>query len=181
MGQVKLILREDVPSLGDAGELVSVKPGYARNYLIPQGKATFATEANVQELEHQRRVVEAKLAKQLESLAAVRKHVEGLSLEVAARAGEEGKLFGSVTSLQIAELLGRNGVEVDRRRVQLSEPIKELGEHSVGVKLHRDLVAKLKVVVVSEQAAAPAPVEAPEPAEEPVEFGGAEAEGSDED
>jgi large subunit ribosomal protein L9 len=151
MGQVKLILREDVPSLGDAGELVSVKPGYARNYLIPQGKAGFATEANVKELEHQRRVVEAKLAKELASLTAVRKHVEGLS--------EEGKLFGSVTSLQIAELLAENGIEVDRRRVQLSEPIKELGEHSVGVKLHRDLVAQIVVTVSAEQAPAAPPRE----------------------
>jgi large subunit ribosomal protein L9 len=159
MSQVKLILREDVPSLGDAGELVSVKPGYARNYLIPQGKATFATEANVRELEHQRRVVEAKLAKDLASLAAVRKHVEGLKLEIKARAGEEGKLFGSVTSSQIAELLAENGVKVDRRRVQLSEPIKELGEHSVGVKLHRDLVAQVKVTVSAEEASAPAPRE----------------------
>ena len=165
MGQVKLILREDVPSLGDAGELVSVKPGYARNYLIPQGKATFATEANVKELEHQRRVVEAKLAKELASLAAVRKHVEGLDLQVKARAGEEGKLFGSVTSLQIAELLAEHGVEVDRRRVQLSEPIKELGEHSVGVKLHRDLVAQVKVTVSAEQAPAPPPRE-PDEADE---------------
>jgi large subunit ribosomal protein L9 len=159
MGQVKLILREDVPSLGDAGELVSVKPGYARNYLIPQGKAGFATEANVKELEHQRRVVEAKLAKELASLTAVRKHVEGLTLEVKARAGEEGKLFGSVTSLQIAELLAENGIEVDRRRVQLSEPIKELGEHSVGVKLHRDLVAQIVVTVSAEQAPAAPPRE----------------------
>ena len=173
MGQVKLILREDVPSLGDAGELVSVKPGYARNYLIPQGKASFATEANVKELEHHRRVVEAKLAKQLDSLQAVRKHVEGLSLGVTARAGAEGKLFGSVTALQIAELLAAEGVEVDRRRIQLAEPIKELGEHSVSVKLHRDLVAQVKLTVSPEDtppAEAPAASEAPGEAEETEEL-----------
>jgi large subunit ribosomal protein L9 len=165
MRHVKLILREDVPSLGDAGELVNVKPGYARNYLIPQGKATFATEANLKELEHHRRVVEAKLAKELASLDAVRKHVEGLSLQVRARAGEEGKLFGSVTALQIAELLAENGVAVDRRRVLLSEPIKELGEHTVPVKLHRDLVAQLRVTVSPEDSGAPP---APEPSEPEV-------------
>ncbi len=160
MTQVKLILREDVPSLGDAGELVSVKPGYARNYLIPQGKATFATEANVRELEHHKRVVEAKLAKELESLQAVRKHVEKIRLEVTARAGEEGKLFGSVTAMQIAELLKAEGIEVDRRRVQIKEPIKALGDYTVPVKLHRDLVADVKLKVSPaepETAAAPEP------------------------
>jgi large subunit ribosomal protein L9 len=163
MRHVKLILREDVPSLGDAGELVNVKPGYARNYLIPQGKAIFATEAKVKELEHHRRVVEAKLAKELASLDAVRKHVEGLELHVKARAGEEGKLFGSVTALQIAELLADKGVEVDRRRVLLSEPIKELGAHTVPVKLHRDLVAQLRVTVSPEDSGAPPPAEPSEP------------------
>ena len=110
----------------------------------------------MRELEHHKRVVEAKLAKELASLDSVRKHVEGLSLEVKARAGDEGKLFGSVTNVQIAALLAENGVVVDRRRVQLSEPIKALGEHTVPVKLHRDLVAQLKVVVSPEEPA-PAP------------------------
>jgi large subunit ribosomal protein L9 len=150
MSQVKLILREDVASLGDAGDLVSVKRGDARNSLIPEGKAIFATEAKLRELEHHRRVVEAKLAKELQSLQAVRKHVEGLSLQIRARAGEEGKLFGSVTALQVAELLAAQGVEVDRRKVQLPEPIKALGEYSVAVKLHRDLVAQVKLTVSPE-------------------------------
>ena len=151
MGQVKLILRESVPSLGEAGDLVSVKPGYARNYLIPQGKALFATESNVQEFEHQKRVVAGKVAKDLKELGAVKARIESLSLEVKARVGEEGKLFGSVTALQIAELLGESGVEVDRRRIELTEPIRQEGEHSVGVKLHRDLVAQLKLRVVPEE------------------------------
>ena len=117
MGQVKLILRESMPSLGEAGDLVSVKPGYARNYLIPQGKALFATESNVQEFEHQKRVVAGKVAKELKDLGAVKARIESLSLEVKARVGEEGKLFGSVTTLQIGELLGESGVEIDRRRI----------------------------------------------------------------
>jgi large subunit ribosomal protein L9 len=134
MGQVKLILRESVPSLGEAGDLVSVKPGYARNYLIPQGKAIFATESNVQEFEHHKRVVADKVAKELKELGAVKASIESLSLEVKARVGEEGKLFGS-----------------DRRRIELAEPIKQAGEHSVAVKLHRDLVAQLKLRVIPEE------------------------------
>ncbi len=151
MSQVKLILRESVPSLGEAGDLVSVKPGYARNYLIPQGKAIFATESNVQEFEHQKRVVADKVSKDLKEFGAVKARIESLSLEVKARVGEEGKLFGSVTALQIGELLAECGVEVDRRRIELAEPIKQAGEHSVAVKLHRDLVADLKLRVAPEE------------------------------
>jgi large subunit ribosomal protein L9 len=151
MRQLKLILRESVPSLGEAGDLVTVKPGYARNYLIPQGKAIFATEANVRELEHHRRVVAKEVAKEMATLGAVKDRIEGLSLEVKARVGEEGRLFGSVTALQIGELLAQQGVEVDRRRIELREPIKEAGEHTVAVKLHRDLVAQLTLKVVPEE------------------------------
>jgi large subunit ribosomal protein L9 len=151
MGQVKLILRESVPSLGEAGDLVSVKPGYARNYLIPQGKAIFATESNVQEFEHHKRVVAGKVAKELKEFGAVKARIESLSLEVKARVGEEGKLFGSVTALQIGELLGECGIEIDRRRIEIAEPIKQAGEHSVAVKLHRDLVAELKLRVIPEE------------------------------
>ena len=135
----------------EAGDVVRVKPGYARNFLIPQGKAIFATEARLQELEHHQRVVAEKVAKQMKDLEAVRARIEGLSLEVKAHVGEEGKLFGSVTALQIGELLAAEGVEVDRRRISLAEPIKEAGEHSVPVKLHRDLVAQLKVTVSAEE------------------------------
>ena len=151
MAQVKVILRESVPSLGDAGDLVGVKPGFARNYLIPQGKALLASEARVRELEHQRRVVAEKLARELKALESVRKHLESLELEVQARVGEEGKLFGSVTALQIAELLAAKGYEVDRRKIALDEPIKEAGEHEVVVKLHRDLSAKVRVKVSAEE------------------------------
>lgn len=151
MAQVKLILRESVPSLGEAGDLVSVRPGFARNYLIPQGKATFATESNLKELEHHRRVVAERVAKQLKDLEAVKTRIEALALEVKARVGEEGKLFGSVTALQIGELLAAEGIEVDRRRIELGEPIKEVGEHRVPVKLHRDCVAELKLSVSAEE------------------------------
>lgn len=149
MRSVKLILTEDVIGLGQGGDLVSVKPGYARNYLVPQGKAIPATEARVRELGHHKRVVEEKLARERKSLEAVRKKLEGMALEVTAQAGAEGKLFGSVTSLQIAELLAAKGFEVDRRKIELADPIKEVGEHRVPVKLHRDVVANVVVTVTA--------------------------------
>jgi len=150
MAQVKLILRESVESLGEAGDLVSVRPGFARNYLIPQGKAVFATDANVHQFEHQRRVIAERVAKQRADLEQEKARLEGLDLEIRVRAGEEGKLFGSVTAIQIAELLAARGVELDRRLLDLPEPIKELGDHRVPVKLHRDVVAQLRVRVTPE-------------------------------
>jgi large subunit ribosomal protein L9 len=147
---VRLILRESVLGLGEAGELVTVKPGFARNFLLPQGKAILATAGNLRELEHKRRVVAAKVAKERKELEALRGRIEALALEVKARAGEEGKLFGSVTSAQLAELLAAQGIEIDRRRLHLPEPIKELGEHAVEIRLARDLVARLKLVVAAE-------------------------------
>lgn len=151
MAQVHLILQEAVPRLGEVGDLVKVKPGFARNFLIPQGKAIFATEARVKELEHHKRVVAEKAAKQLQDLEAVKRRVEAISLEITARVGEEGKLFGSVTTLQLHEALAEKGVEIERRRIELAEPIKEAGEHSVRVKLHRDVVAEVKVTVTAEE------------------------------
>lgn len=147
---VKVILRDDIAKLGDAGDLVSVKPGYARNFLIPQGKAIFATAAKVKELEHHRRIIVENMAKQLKDLNAAKDRLEQLRLEVEAKAGEEGKLFGSVTSIQIAELAAQKGVEIDRRKIDLKEPIKELGDHEVPVKLHRQVVAMLKLKVTAE-------------------------------
>jgi len=149
MGQVKLILREDVPKLGHAGEVVSVKPGYARNFLLPQGKAALASEAKVQELEHHRRLIAEKVTRELKDLNAVRDRLEQLQLEVEAKAGEEGKLFGSVTPIQIAELIGEKGVQIDRRKIDLAEPIKEIGEHSVPIRLHREVIANVKLKVTA--------------------------------
>ncbi len=147
MSQVKLILREEVPSLGDAGDLVSVKPGYARNFLIPQGKATLATAASVKELEHHKRVVAEKVARELKDLKASKDRLEQVELAVEAAAGEEGKLFGSVTAQRIAELLAEKGFEIDRRKIQLGDPIKEIGEHTVDIRLHREVIAKVKLNV----------------------------------
>ena len=149
MGQVKLILREDVPKLGHAGEVVSVKPGYARNFLLPQGKAALASEAKVNELQHHKRLIAEKVARDLKDLNAARDRLEQLQLEVEAQAGEEGRLFGSVTAIQIAELIGEKGIEIDRRKIDLAEPIKEVGDHSVPIRLHREIIAKVKLKVTA--------------------------------
>jgi large subunit ribosomal protein L9 len=148
---VKLILREAVHSLGEAGDLVQVKVGYARNYLLPKGKAMLATEAKVRELEHHRRVVMEKVAKEVKDLEALRDRLQSVALTVSARASEEGRLFGSVTATQIAELLAEKGFEIDRRKIALDEPIKELGEHGVPIRLHRDVTAEVKLAVSPEE------------------------------
>lgn len=149
MRNVQVILREDVASLGHAGDLVNVKPGFARNFLIPQGKAIVATEASKRELEHQKRVIAERVRREVEQLEAERKKIDGVVVEISAQAGEEGKLFGSVTVVQIAEKLAERGLEVDRRRIDLAEPIKDLGEHDVVVRLHRQVTATVKVKVVA--------------------------------
>lgn len=147
MSQVKLILSEDVPKLGHAGDVVAVKPGYARNFLIPQGLAIHATEGRIQELDHHQRLIEERVHKERGDKERERDRIQGVTLEVTTQVGEEGKLFGSVTVVQIAELLAEKGIEVDRRRIELDHPIKETGEHRVPIRLHRDVIAEIRVVV----------------------------------
>jgi large subunit ribosomal protein L9 len=147
MAQVKVILREDVPRLGDAGEVVSVRPGFARNFLLPKGKAILATESSVKALDHHKRVITEKVAREKKGFEAEKQRIEALALEIDVQVGEEGKLFGSVTAVQIAELLAAQGVEVDRRKIELADPIKEAGEHKVPLRLHREVVAELRVNV----------------------------------
>ncbi len=150
MRQVKVILSQSVQGLGEAGDVVGVKVGYARNYLLPQGKALPATESKVRELEHHKRVVLEKAARELKDLEALRKRLESVALEVSARVGEEGKLFGSVTSAQIAELLAEKGYEVDRRKILLAAPLREVGDHVVAIRLQRDLTAQVPLKIVAE-------------------------------
>ncbi|MCS5635877.1 MAG: 50S ribosomal protein L9 [Myxococcota bacterium] len=147
MSLVKLILRHEIHRLGAAGDVVSVKPGYARNYLLPQGKAVLATRGRVKEVEHQQRVITEKLAKEMKDLEALKVQLEALVLEFEAQAGEEGKLFGSVTVQQVADQLAEKGQSIDRRKISLDEPIRSVGEHVVAVRLRSDVVANLKVVV----------------------------------
>jgi large subunit ribosomal protein L9 len=148
---MKLILREDVPNLGRGGELVEVKPGYGRNFLLPHGLAVAANPKNVRELDHQKKLAEAKAAKMKASAEAVAKRISDTPVALKRKVGEQDKLYGSVTALDIVEALGARGLQLDRRLIDLSEPIKTLGDFEVPVKLHRDVVGKVKVKVEAEQ------------------------------
>ena len=174
MGMVQVILSEDVHALGDAGDIVSVKPGYARNYLIPKGMAMIATAERVNEVEHKKRVIAEKLAKELKDLKAVKSKLDAAKLEVSAQAGDEGKLFGSVTAAQLAELLAEKGLEVDKRKIQLSEPIKQVGTHKVAIRLRSDVMAEFEVSVIS-AGAPPAETAEDDTDEGPVGLGEATA------
>ncbi len=147
---MEIILRQDFEQLGKTGDVVKVKPGYARNYLIPRGIAYLATEANKRRLDNdlkQQTWRQAKDKKMAEELA---KKLESVSCTITVQVGEEDKLFGSVTSQNIADALKAQGHEVDKRKIQLEEPIKSLGIYSVPVKLHSEVEATVKVWVVKE-------------------------------
>ncbi len=150
---MKLILREDVDNLGKGGELVDVKPGYGRNYLLPRGLAVAANPKNVRELEHQKQVAEAKAAKLRASAQAVAKRLAETPVTLQRKVGEQDKLYGSVTALDIVEALAARGLTLDRRTIDLAEPLKSVGDFEVPVKLHRDVVAKAKVKIEPEPAA----------------------------
>ena len=147
----RVILRQDVTDLGRAGEIVDVKAGYARNYLIPQGLAYAASEGNVRRLENERRQARVSVEREKERAEGLAAELEGRSVSFKVRAGEEGRLFGSVTSVDIAEQLAREGVVIDRRDIMLDEPIKELGVFRVSVRLHADVRPELTVWVVAEE------------------------------
>jgi large subunit ribosomal protein L9 len=150
---VEVILRDDVPNLGKIGDVVRVKPGYARNYLLPRGLAIEANNKNLRVLEHQKRVIAAKADRDRKAAEAHAKRVDGIELRVQARAGEDGRLFGSVTNLDIERLLAARDITVDRRRIQLDEPIKHLGTYSVEVLIGRDVRATVQLVVEADQSA----------------------------
>jgi large subunit ribosomal protein L9 len=144
---VEVILRDDVPNLGKIGDVVRVKPGFARNYLLPRGLAIAASGKNLRVLEHQRRVIASKAERDRKTAESQAKQVDGVELHVQARAGDEGRLFGSVTNLDIERLLAARGIVVDRRRIELEEPIKQLGTYAVVVQVGRDVRATIRVVV----------------------------------
>ncbi len=147
-----VILKENIDGLGTIGDVVSVKAGYARNYLVPQGLAAVADARNVKELEHQKRQLARKLEKVTKDAQALKARIEKVTCEFAQRASEEGKLFGSVTSMDIEAKLKDAGVEIDRKKIQLGDAIKSLGEHVVAIKLDAGVVAEVKVVVAQEEA-----------------------------
>jgi large subunit ribosomal protein L9 len=147
---MKIVLRDDVENLGHKGDVVDVADGYARNYLVPRGLAMKATKGVVAQAEAMRRNRAAKEARDVEAAKAQAAQLEGARIEIAARAGEGGKLFGSVTAADVAEAIhAQRAIDVDRRKVGLDEPLKELGEVAITVKLHTDVDAAVTVVVVS--------------------------------
>ena len=147
---MKIILKQDYENLGKVGEIVTVKKGYGRNFLIPQGVAVLATDKNMKILQQEQKQMERELLKQKEGASELAKELEKVSLTATVAVGEEDKVFGSVTSQTIAELLKEKGYEIDKRKIQLDEPIKALGVYSVSVKLHTEVEAKVRVWVVKE-------------------------------
>jgi large subunit ribosomal protein L9 len=150
MKNVKVILRQDLPNLGDTGDLVTVKPGYARNYLFPRGLAFEATAANIRQLEEDRRREDQRAKRDYLEARRRAAQLEGVSLTFHANAGDEGKLFGSITSGDIADRLAEQGLDfqIDRRWIMLDEPVKSLGVYSVPVRLHADVRPEIKVWVI---------------------------------
>ena len=151
-----VILTENVKNLGNIGEVVKVKPGYGRNYLVPQGLAVEANDRNLNELEHHKRQLSRKAEKLSQEAADVKARIEAVECAFEHKASEEGKLFGSVTTMEIAESLAAQGIEIDRRKILLDQPIKTLGEHDIEIKLNAGVNATIKVKVVSEVADAEA-------------------------
>jgi len=149
---MNIILTENIDGLGNIGDIVKVKPGYARNYLVPRGFAVLADNRNVKELEHQKRQLERKLQRVTQAAEVLKSRIEAVSLAVAHKAGEEGKLYGAVTSMEIEAQLADKGIEIDRKRIQLAEPIKNVGEFEIPVKLDAGVTATIKLVVSAEEA-----------------------------
>jgi large subunit ribosomal protein L9 len=150
MAHTKVLLREDVDDLGARGEIVRVRAGYARNYLLPRNLAVEATAGNVKGIEAERAALLKKEAKERSTAEAQSQQMGALDLEFKRKAGEQGALYGSVTSMDIAEALRERGYEIDRHRIHLREPLKRLGEYSVPIRLHRDVSIDLKVRVAPE-------------------------------
>ncbi|RMF47377.1 MAG: 50S ribosomal protein L9 [Deltaproteobacteria bacterium] len=147
---MEIILTENVEGLGQIGDLVRVKPGYARNYLVPKGLAVVANNRNLKELEHQKRQAERKFQRVVQAAEVLKGKIEALNLQVAHKAGEEGKLYGAVTAMELEAKLAEQGVEIDRRKIQLDEPIKNVGDFEVPVKLDAGVSATIKLSVVAE-------------------------------
>jgi large subunit ribosomal protein L9 len=147
---IEVILREDVRTLGRAGEMVRVKPGYARNYLLPQGLAYEATEGNKKRIAAETKARNTRNQAERTEAERLAATLGGVQITLGGNAGEEGKLFGSITSQDLADALGREGHTVDKRRIEMDHPIKTVGDHVVRVRLHPEVHAELRVSVVAE-------------------------------
>ncbi|OGU14321.1 MAG: 50S ribosomal protein L9 [Geobacteraceae bacterium GWC2_53_11] len=146
---MKVILNENIETLGNIGDIVKVAPGYARNYLLPKKLAVLATDNNAKALEHTKRQMAYKKNKALEAAKNLGAKLEALAITLTHKAGEEGKLFGSVTNMEIAAFLKANSFDIDRKSIVLADAIKSVGEYSATVKLHPEVTATLKVTVAA--------------------------------
>ena len=151
---MEVILKEDIANVGKIGDVVRVRDGYARNYLLPRGLVMIANKKNLKTFEHQKKMVGEQKQKIMRQAQAIGDELVGVTVSIPMRAGEEGKLFGSVTNIHIEKALKAKGLDVDRRKIQLDEPIKTLGDFEVPVRLTADLSVPIKVVVVAEDGSA---------------------------
>jgi large subunit ribosomal protein L9 len=149
---MEVILREHVDNLGHRGDVVKVAPGYARNFLLPRKLALPVTDGNRKLIARERKIAEARETEEKVQAEALASRIAGLELSIARRVGDTEQLYGSVTTADLAEALAEKGLEIDRRKIQLDEPLKALGEFSVPIKLHRDVTAKLRLHVVKQDA-----------------------------
>jgi len=163
---MKVILTEEIRGLGTRGDLVTVKDGYARNYLIPKNLAQEATTSNLKAIEHQRKKWALLAQQERDAAQKAADRVKGVKLQIEKRVGEHGHLFGSVTANEIADALATRGIEVDKRRIELGSPIKNIGVHDVEVRLHRDVTATIQVEVVAQGVERLEETEAPAEAEQ---------------
>ncbi len=157
---MKIILRADVENLGHLGDVVSVKPGYGRNYLLPQGLAMLATPSNIRVFEHERNKLQARMDALRSDANAIAEKLDGLVLTIPMRVGENDKLYGSVTAAMIGDLLAAQGIDIDRRRILIDNAIRTLGDHDVRARLHADIIPHFTVKVISEEQARHAAAEA---------------------
>lgn len=148
---MKIILTHDVEHVGEVGDIVDVADGYGRNFLIPRGLAIAATASNKRQLEHEQRLREHRILRARKEAQSLAERLQGTPCHFVRKAGEEGRLFGSVTAIDIADALKAAGVAVDRRRIQLEQPLRSLGEHTVSVRLPAETSALLKVTIAAEE------------------------------
>ncbi|HYA12024.1 MAG TPA: 50S ribosomal protein L9 [Thermodesulfovibrionales bacterium] len=147
---MKIILKEDIKKIGKMGQIVDVADGFARNYLVPKGLAIEANTKNIRSVEHEKKIVHERARKLKDSAQDLSSKISAMTITIKAKAGEEGKLFGSVTTMDIAEALHNEGIEIDKKRISLEEPIKRLGSYPVNIKLHPDVSVQLIIQVIEE-------------------------------
>ncbi|MBI5198675.1 MAG: 50S ribosomal protein L9 [Nitrospirae bacterium] len=145
---MQVILRKDIEKLGAAGDMIEVSNGYGRNYLLPRGLAIEATPRNIKTIEHEKRLIAERKKSEIRDAEEIKKKISDISVTIAMQAGEEDKLFGAVTTMDIAEALSKDGISIDKRNILLEEPIKRLGIYNVNVKVHPEVMTELKVWVV---------------------------------